>query len=590
MKISIHYKITAIFGIIIGIILMGVYFYLNANLSERAYLKTKDNLLKQVFLSKSFIEQSVDKKNTSSKQIDALAKHIAKDLRVRVSIISLDGILEGDSELNGQQLLEVENHLQRPEIQQALKSQVGENRRFSTTVKKEMLYIAALYGKKKPLGVIRLSIPLLEIEIISGNLKKMLSAAFFIAFIVALLISFFVSMLISKPVREISLMATGIAAGDLSKRILIASNDEIGDLIKAFNFMAEQIKSRIEEVTAGKSKLEAVLLSMFEGVMVVDDMGKILFINQTLRDLFKSEIDVKGKTPLEIMRNIEIQEITDMILKLKGGVKSREISVTLPEKKILLINAAPIAKGAVFDGAVLVFHDISNLRHLEKIRRDFVANVSHELRTPISSIMGYTETLLDGALRDKDNVEDFLRIIHSDSERLAKLIDDVLDLAKIESDNLNLVLKPCSIKKIVQRIVSGLETRAKAKSLKININISDNMAAIMADENRIAQVLVNLIENALKYTESGEICVLAEEEKNFLRIIVSDTGMGIPEKDIPRLFERFYRVDKAHSKELGGTGLGLSIVKHIVHAHNGEVSVQSRQGKGSSFSFTIPKA
>ena len=219
-----------------------------------------------------------------------------------------------------------------------------------------------------------------------------------------------------------------------------------------------------------------------------------------------------------------------------------------------------------------------------------MANVSHELRTPVCSIKGYSETLLEGALDDKNNAKDFLKIIYSDSERLAKLIDDILDLAKIESDNLALNLKPCNVKAIIQRIVSGMNIRAKSKLLEINIKISDGLPDIMADENRIAQVLVNLFENALKYTERGGISISAKEDGDFLQIAVADTGIGIPEKDMPRLFERFYRVDKARSKELGGTGLGLSIVKHIVYAHNGKVRVQSAQGKGSIFSFSIPKA
>ncbi|MEA3307752.1 MAG: ATP-binding protein, partial [Elusimicrobiota bacterium] len=311
---------------------------------------------------------------------------------------------------------------------------------------------------------------------------------------------------------------------------------------------------------------------------------------QTLRKLFNIDQNFKGKNTLELMRNIEIQEITEVVLKLKEGFKSKEISILIPEEKILLINAVPIMKAGICDGAVLVFHDITDLRRLEKIRRDFVANVSHELRTPVCSIKGYSETLLEGALHDKNNAEDFLKIIHSDSERLAKLIDDILDLAKIESDKFALDLKSCDIKEIIKRIISGMSIRAKAKSLDINVRIPGNITTIMADENRIAQVLVNLIENALKYTERGEISISALEKDEFLQINVSDTGIGIPKKDIPRLFERFYRVDKARSKELGGTGLGLSIVKHIVYAHNGKISVESAQGKGSVFSFTIPKA
>ena len=590
MKVPIHYKITFIFGVIVAVILAGIYFYLNSSLREHTYQRIKTNLLRQVFLTKSFLEESITD-DVPRQEFDVIANKIGKDLNVRVTIISLGGIVVGDSELEGGQLLGVENHLYRPEVQAALKSDIGESRRFSSTVKKDMLYIAACYGKGKIQGIARLSIPLLEIELISNRLKRMLVVSLFVAFVLAMSISFLVSMLISRPVREMSLAAKAIAKGDFSKRISIASNDEMGDLAVAFNYMSKQIRLRVQEVTASKSRLEAVLLSMFEGVMVVNSKGEILLMNQTLKDFLCIKEESGGKRPLEVIRNIEIQEITDKVLKLHKGVESCEISVLIPEEKILLVHAAPVLREGKSEGAVLVFHDITNLRQLEKIRQDFVANVSHELRTPISSIKGYTETLLDGALEDKENAKDFLKIIHSDSDRLAKVINDLLDLSKIESGKLNLVLKPRAVEGAIRRVVSGLETRAKTKSLTINIDISKDIANITADESRITQVLLNLVDNAIKYTnKQGKIIVSAIEQDAFVRIDVSDTGIGIPEKDLPRLFERFYRVDKARSRELGGTGLGLSIVKHIVSAHHGEVSVQSVLGQGSTFSFTIPKA
>ncbi|MGD9015666.1 MAG: ATP-binding protein, partial [Candidatus Omnitrophota bacterium] len=286
-----------------------------------------------------------------------------------------------------------------------------------------------------------------------------------------------------------------------------------------------------------------------------------------------------------------IQEVADSVLKLKQGVISKEVSFLLLEERIFLVHATPIIRGGISEGGVLVFHDITELRRLEKIRQDFVANVSHELRTPVSSVKGYAETLLEGALKDKKNARDFLRIIHSDADRLAKLIDDLLDLSKIESGKLKMDLKSYSIKPIVKRVISGLDKQSKEKSIRIKEDIPRDIPNILADESRIAQVLLNLMDNAIKYNnEGGSITILAKEKDNFIRIEISDTGVGIPEKDLPRLFERFYRIDKARSRELGGTGLGLSIVKHIIQAHNGEVFVQSIFGKGSTFSFTIPKA
>lgn len=590
MRINIHYKITLIFGIIIAFILSGIYLYLDKSLREHVYQRIRTDLKKQISLVKSYIEEDPIQ-NIHSYELDKIADKIGKNLKLRVTIISLDGRVFGDSELNIDELIWVENHLYRPEVQQALKSKIGESKRFSTTVKKDMLYIATLYGKNKTQNIIRLAIPLVEIELISGRVKKMLTASLLFAFILAIIISFLASVFISKPIREISLITRDVARGNFSKRVPISSNDEIGDLSKAFNYMSEQIKLKLHEVNLSKSRLEAVLLSMFEGVMVVDSGGTILLMNQTLKDFLLVKDEPVGRKPIEIIRNIEIQEITDCALKANCGVETCEIFVLTPKEKILSVHATPVIREGKPEGAVLVFYDITSLRQLEKVRRDFVANVSHELRTPISSIKGYAETLIDGALEDKKNAKDFLKIIYSDSSRLARLIDDLLDLSKIESGKLKLTLKPTALEPVIKRIVSGLNKQAKDKSIKIQIDIPLYLPNILADEARIAQVLLNLIDNAIKYNQQkGVITISAKEKNKFVQVDISDTGVGIPEKDLPRLFERFYRVDKARSRELGGTGLGLSIVKHIVSAHHGEVSVQSVLGQGSTFSFTIPKA
>jgi len=589
LRINIHYKITLIFGIIIAFILSGIYLYLDKSLREHTHQRIRTDLKKQISLVESYLEES-SIPNIKSYELDKIANKIGENLELRVTIIDLDGRVFGDSELDVNELIGVENHLYRPEVQQALKSKIGESRRFSTTVKKDMLYIATVYGRNKTQGIIRLAIPLLEIKLISDRVKKILVAALLFAFILAIIISFLASVFISKPVREISLITQDVARGNFSKRVPIYSNDEIGDLSKAFNYMSEQVKLKLQEINLSKSRLEAVLLSMFEGVMVVDSGGTILLMNQRLKDFLLVKDDPVGRKPIEVIRNIEIQEITDCVLKANCGVKAAEISVLTPQEKILSVHATPVIREDNPEGAVLVFYDITNLRQLEKVRRDFVANVSHELRTPISSIKGYAETLIDGALEDKENARDFLKIIYSDSERLARLIDDLLDLSKIESDKFGLALKACSFEPIITRVITGLQRQIQDKEISIKIKIPKDIPDILADEVRIAQVLLNLIDNAIKYNQQKGIITISAKEKNeFVRIDVSDTGIGISDKDLPRLFERFYRVDKARSRELGGTGLGLSIVKHIVSAHNGEVSVQSIAGQGSTFSFTLPR-
>ncbi|MFH1856749.1 MAG: ATP-binding protein [Candidatus Omnitrophota bacterium] len=585
MKTPIHYKITFILSIVIAVIFCGTYLYLNKNLSRYLYQRIENNLVKEVSLVKLFLEKS------ETADLDKTADEIGKRLSLRVTVIDVAGKVLGDSDLNDRELPEVENHLYRPEVQAALQSGVGESRHFSATVQKDMLYVASVYWRDGARGIVRLSIPVLEIELMSLRLKKVLTISFLAALVFAVIISFLFSLYISKPLREISWAARSIAAGDFSKRITLSAKDEMGDLAKAFNYMTEQIKMRIQEVTTSKLRLEAVLLSMFEGVMVVGLDKTILLMNDTLKEFFMVKENPIARKPIEVVRNVEMEEIIDIALKLKEGqVEEREITLRLPEEKILLLHATPVIREKKIEAAVLVFHDITRLRLLEAIRRDFAANVSHELRTPVTNIKGYSETLLEGALEDKENAKEFLKIIHNDAERLAVLIDDILDLSRLESGKLKLDLIPCSVKNIAEQVVSNFKKQAQDRLIKINIDVPEGLSQILADKTAVSQILLNLVDNAVKYNKiNGTVSISAREEGAFARITVADTGIGIPEKDLPRIFERFYRVDKARSRELGGTGLGLSIVKHLVHAHKGEVFVRSIINEGSSFTVTIPK-
>jgi len=406
----------------------------------------------------------------------------------------------------------------------------------------------------------------------------------------AIIAGFIGSSFISKPIRDIIKAALDITKGDFTRRINVSSKDELEDLAKAFNYMTEEVRKRIEEVVSNKSQLEAVLLSMFDGVMVLDNNSKILLANKSLKEALDIADIHFGQEPLEAVRNLEINEITEQVLKTDKGVISKEITLLLPNERTMMVHATPVAKDEKTKGAVLVFHDITELRRLEKIRQDFIANVSHELRTPISNIKGYAETLIDGAIEDKDNARDFLKIIYTDAERLSNLVNDILDLSKIESGKLRLSITPCYIKSLVHNTVKAFKKKIDEKLIFCKIEIPENLPEIAVDQSMIMQVLFNLIDNAIKYTpKKGTITIDAREiNANFIDVSIKDTGVGISEKDLPRIFERFYRVDKARSRELGGTGLGLSIVKHIVQSHGGKVSVQSTEGRGSTFSFTVP--
>jgi two-component system phosphate regulon sensor histidine kinase PhoR len=590
LKINLHYKITILFALIIALILGGIFLHLHSSLKENAYNNIKEELYKELALSRNFLEQAYTQ-DLSTSNMKQAADLISGLLDTRVTIIASNGEVLGDSELSYREIEQVENHLYRLEVQDAINKGRGQSRRYSETLDKDMLYVAMPFGPNKTLGVIRLAVPLSEIKLISLYLNRLLLVSLVIAFILAIVIAFFSSLIISKPIKEVAWVSKSIAAGDYTKRILIDSKDELGDLARAFNNMSEQIRTRIDEVIAERARLEAVLLSMFEGVMVLDAQGKIRLMNQRLKDYLKVEEDPMGKKPLEVIRNIEIQEIVDKSLEINKGLESREISVLMPEEKMLSIHATPIVSQDKTEGSVLVFYDITDLRRLEKIRQDFVANVSHELRTPISSIKGYAETLLEGALDDKENARDFIEIIHSDSERLATLINDILDLSKIESGQLKLDFKAISINPIIKKVVTLLSKQAKAKGIKIELDIPKKIPKVMADKERIAQVVLNLLDNAIKYNKlNGKVTISYKEDKKLLKVNIADTGLGIPAKDLDRVFERFYRVDKARSRELGGTGLGLSIVKHIIDAHGGKVAVESTLDKGSTFSISLPKA
>ncbi len=590
MKLNLNYKITFTILLIIICILVGIYFYLQKTFTESTFQRIRSTLIRESALAKYIVEKNLPQE-LSSREADSLIDKIGSALDLRATIISLDGTVLGDSDIPMGELKGIENHSDRPEIREAYKEGIGESRRFSTTLKKDLLYMARTFGEDNVRGIIRLAIPLSEIGIIHNRIRNILFISLFIAFLIAVIFSLCASNFITRPIKEMAFMAQSIARGNFSSKIHINTNDEIEDLSKAFNDMAQQVKVRIDEITSNKLKLEVILLSMFDGVIVVDGKGKIILMNNALKQLLRVEGDPLGKKPIEVVRNIEIQAMIDSVLDKEEGVTSCEISIVLPQEKTFIVHATPVIREGRREGSVLVFHDITDLKRLERVRTDFVANVSHELRTPLSTIKGYAETLLEGAVDDKKNAREFLKIINEDANRLAHLVNDLLDLSKIESGKFSLVLKPVKLFPIIERVLGGFKKQTANKSINVSSEVPDSISSIIADEDSIAQVLMNLLDNAINYTpEGGNITVSAHEEKEVVKVSISDTGIGIPAKDLARIFERFYRVDKARSRKLGGTGLGLSIVKHIVQAHYGTVSVESMLGEGSTFSFTIPKA
>lgn len=584
IQFRIHHKIALIFIFIIACLLTGTFLYLNKSFQQYTYESIRQDLAQKVSLARAFVEKSP--KNIDP---DRMADEISDNLQLRVTIIDDQGVVRGDSDFDQNGIDALENHLYRPEVQNALNMDYGESRRFSTSTQQDFLYIATKCEKNGFNGFVRLALSLEEIAVVSRRVNRILVASFLFAFILFVVASYLASLLISRPIETIAQGARRIAAGNFDNRIFVAGYDEISDLARAFNEMAQHIKDYINNVEVGKLQLEAVFSSMTEGVLVVDEHGKIFLMNHALRVLLNIIGDPIGKRPIELIRNAEIQEMIADVQFGESHGSLKEIEFLVPDQRIMHVQSMPIKREGKVSGVVVVFHDITELRRLENIRKEFVANVSHELRTPVASIKGYAETLIDGALKDKATAEDFTRIILTDAERLAKLIEDLLDLSSIESGNMLKEVSECPLPSLLDRVLESIQVQANAKNVQIRVSGLDDKIIIKGHELSLFRLFLNLIENAVKYNkENGRVDIELKPSGQMVEIKIKDTGIGISDQDLPRIFERFYRVDKAHSRQLGGTGLGLSIVKHIVQAHGGTIFVKSTLGEGSVFVVNLP--
>lgn len=390
------------------------------------------------------------------------------------------------------------------------------------------------------------------------------------------------------PLNLITEAAQEMARGNLEKEIKIYTNDEIGDLARSINLLASRLKHTVEDITDEKNRMHAILNSMADGVVAVDSAGRVLLVNPVVeRALGISGQASRGKEIVEVVRHYDFERYLKEALVNQHDLR-REIQVLTPDPRIYSVHFTPL-KGNDRGGVVALFRDVTERRQLEQMRSEFIANVSHELRTPMTSIKGFLETLLDGALEDRDAAEHFLKIMSAETERLTRLIDDLFALSNIENRKVLPKKEPLLLGDIIQKVVSILEQSASDKNIKLITSITEDLPRVMADEDMITRVIINLLDNAIKYTHKGGIIsVQAGRDGGRVFIRVTDTGIGIPEESLSRVFERLYRVDRARSRECGGTGLGLAIVKHILEVHGGSIEVTSRLGRGSTFTAYLP--
>lgn len=436
---------------------------------------------------------------------------------------------------------------------------------------------------------IRLAVPFAKVQEVQGYLLKLMILVASIGFLCALIIASIIANHIARPINEITQISSEIAGGRYDKRIKIKDRGELGELADSFNNMAQKLEITISDLSEQKNKLEAILESMQSGVIAVDNIGRIMLVNSEAIQIFGFEGNIIGRYILEVVRNIDLEEIIK-----NHSDEETEISLSYPEKKLLRVKAAPIKDDSDSKktfGIVVVLQDITELKKLEKMRSDFVANVSHELRTPLTSIKGFIETLKDGAINDSAARDKFLDIIDIEADRLNRLIQDLLTISELESSKQNVMFEDVDINRCIDEIRDMMENIAGQKNIDLIFKKEESLPLVSGSYDKAKQLLINLIDNGIKYTPSGgrvEVSTCSEGENVVLNI--SDNGIGISKEHLPRLFERFYRVDKGRSRALGGTGLGLAIVKHIVANMNGSIKVKSEPGKGTSFIISIPKA
>ncbi|MGP0628457.1 two-component system histidine kinase PnpS [Nitrospina sp. 32_T5] len=585
---TLHHQIYLSYLLLTFIALGAIGWYSLSSLHDFLYERTFQDLEARANLVRTQTRDLFRSGNHN--RLRQLADELSRAGGMRVTVITVKGNVIADSHRDPSQM---DNHATRPEVVKALKGGHGSSQRYSHTVKEELMYVAVPYRHNGQVtGVVRTALPLTLIhETLEGITYKIALAGLVIA-LIATPISLFVSRRISRPLLAMKEHAERFASGDLRSRIHVEGPQDIDNLADALNTMAAQLDDRIRTITAQHNEQEAILASMVEGVIAVDSDEAIISINQSAAEFLEVRVeDAQGRSVPEVFRHSQIQQFIRKALKSREPVES-DLVLDRPDNEWYLQAVGTVLKdaGDTTIGAVIVLNDVTRLRRLENMRRDFVANVSHELRTPITSIKGFVETLLSGALNEPDNADRFLQIVARQADRLNAIIDDLLSLSRIEQDSERegIVIKETGLRQLLETAIQQCNARALEKNIVIELDCDPELKVAL-NPPLMEQAVVNLVDNAIKYSgEDTTVRVAAAAAHQQVVVSVKDQGRGIESEHLPRLFERFYRVDKARSRQMGGTGLGLAIVKHIAQAHGGKVSVKSKVGEGSVFHIHLP--
>ena len=577
--------------LIIVLVLFIFTFLIIGELNKYDKSLTKERLLTAANLSTEVLIPSLENPNID--EVQSVVSNLGEKTGVRITVIDEKGVVLGDSKKNPR---EMANHSERPEVKQAFNNGTGESTRYSSTLQKEMFYVAVPYKDEtgKTQTVIRTALPL---SIIQQALIPLESKVIYMGValtLLALLLSLAVSRTTTKSLSGIINISEELAKGNLNVEIPASkSKGEIPKITKALNHMAQKLNEVFKQLSHEKNQLEAVLSAMSEGVMVVSEKGSIVIINNALKEMFNLTDDPLQKPYWEVLRNREVIKLIDGVLE-NWKPDSKEIFYLYPNERHYLANVIPLDSPE--KELIVVMFDITEFKRLENIKADFIANVSHELRTPLTAIKGYTETLQEEAFESPQDQKHFLRIIKRHADRLINIVSDLLVLSEVEGrdalskENENSDFEDINIDEVIESSLEALKTKAAEKCLEVTFETNESDHKISGNRFLLEQMFINLIDNAVKYTpDKGKIGIEISGAEKELKIEISDTGIGIAKDSLPRIFERFYRVDKTRSRKMGGTGLGLSIVKHIVLIHGGKIEVQSEEQKGSTFVITLPK-
>ena len=514
---------------------------------------------------------------------------LAERARARLTLIDASGRVLADSE---PAVGELDNHLNRSELQEARLRGKGIAVRYSRTLKKDMLYVVIpLRDGERTTGYVRLSRPLAEITLAVARMGQAVFNIVLVMVVAFLLIALLFSFKMLSPIRRLAAFTGKIRTGGVSGLLRIESRDEIGQVAENINGMVAVLQEEIRKAGEEKRKLEAVFSCMSEGVMVLDAENRIESVNRGMEEMTgRPPGEMVGRTILEAFRNVELHDALERFREEEETL-CEEIGLGNDRPVVMDVTISVVRGEAVGERkTMLVFHDVTRLKRLERIRTDFVANVTHEIRSPLTAIIGFTETLQQGAFENPETARKFLRTIRENAERLNRLVDDLLTLSGLELGEAKLHPEGLRIEESIDRVLAIVEARVSEKGLTIRKEISGELPLIRADRDRLVQILLNILDNAVKFTPpGGSIAVtVSPGEGGCLTVRISDTGVGIPKGEIPRLGERFYRADKTRSREMGGTGLGLSIVKHLMMAHQGRISIDSTLGHGTTVSLHFP--